>query len=140
MREIPPDIYCRVRELSLSMVNATEANDTALHDSLYLQLQAYYDELTRSGSVEPFLTEALADYTDDPVAAVRYYMLSLKQAKRFRDEPVHTKMIALAERLIELGQFERAAAYLRDGRVEAVRWKEHDWVETADALLQECKR
>ena len=69
-----------------------------------------------------------------------YYELALEQARRFPGEPLHTKMISLAERLVELGQFERAEAYLRDGRAEAVRCEESYWVENADKLLQECKR
>jgi len=140
MSDIPPDIYDRVRELALGMVNATGADDDALHESLYQQLLAYYEEQTKLGRSEPFLTEAVADYTPDGAAAVRYYELSLEQARRFPGEPLHTKMISLAERLIELGQFERAEAYLRDGRAEAAQWEDPYWVENADELLPKCKR
>src|SRR6266496_947071 len=121
MSNIPPDIYERVRELALAMTNASEAGDTALQDSVYQSLLAYHEEQTRLGRSHPFLTEALADYTDDVATSARYYELALEQARAYCDEPTHTKMISLAERLIELGQLERAEAYLRDGRAEAVR-------------------
>jgi len=140
MSDIPPDSYDRVRELALGMVNATGAGDDALNESLYQQLLGYYEEQTRLGRSEPFLTEAVADYSADGAGAVRYYELSLEQARRFPGEPLHTKMISLAERLIELGQFERAEAYLRDGRAEAVQCDDQDWVANADELLQQCKR
>jgi len=137
MSNIPPDIYERVRELALAMTNASEAGDTALQDSGYQSLLAYHEEQTRLGRSHPFLTEALADYTDDVATSARYYELALEQARAYSDEPTHTKMISLAERLIELGQLERAEAYLRDGRAEAVRRADTFWIEDADRLLHE---
>jgi hypothetical protein len=137
MSNIPPDIYERVRELALAMTNASEAGDTALQDSGYQRLLAYHEEQTRLGRSHPFLTEALADYTDDVATSARYYELALEQARSYSDEPTHTKMISLAERLIELGQLERAEAYLRDGRAEAVRRADTFWIEDADRLLHD---
>ena len=137
MSSIPPDIYERVRELALSMTNASEAGDAASQDSAYQSLLAYHEEQTRLGHSHPFLTEALADYTDDVATSARYYELALEQARAYSDEPTHTKMISLAERLIELGQLERAEAYLRDGRAEAVRRADTFWIKDADRLLHE---
>lgn len=88
------------------------------------------------GRSHPFLTEALADYTDDVAASARYYELALEQACAYSDEPTHTKMISLAERLTELGQLERAEAYLRTGRAEAVRRADTFWIEDADRLTK----
>ena len=85
----------------------------------------------------PLLTEAVADYTDDTAEAVRLYELALAQAQTIPDEPTHTKMISLAERLIELGRKEQAEAYLRDGRAEAARRNDTFWVEDADRLLHQ---
>jgi hypothetical protein len=137
MSNIPPDIYERVRELALIMTNASEAGDDALQDSGYQSLLTYHEEQTRLGRSHPFLTEALADYTDDVATSARYYELALEQARAYSDEPTHTKMISLAERLIELGQLERAEAYLHDGRAEAVRRADAFWIEDADRLLHE---
>jgi hypothetical protein len=137
MSNIPPDIYERVHELAVAIVNASGADDEALHDSLCQTLHGYYDEQTSSGRSHPFLTEAMADYTDDAAEAVRLYELSLEQARAFPDEPTHTKRISLAEKFIELGRKEQAEAYLRDGRAEAVRRGDTYWIENADRLLQQ---
>ena len=137
MSSIPPDIYERVHELAVAIVNASGADDDALHDSLCQTLRAYYDEQASLGRSHPFLTEAIADYTDDATEAVRLYELSLEQARTFPDEPTHTKMISLAQQFMELGRTEQAEAYLRDGRAEAVRRGDTFWIEDADRLLQQ---
>jgi hypothetical protein len=121
MRDVPPDIYERVRELALGMVNATGVGDETLRASLYEQLLAYYEQQARQGRSDPFLTEIVADETMEPATAIRYYELSLEQARQFPGEPLHTKMISLAQELMEVGQVERAEAYLVDGRAEAMR-------------------
>jgi hypothetical protein len=46
-------------------------------------------------------------------------------------------MISLAEQFIALGRRERAEAYLRDGRTEAVRREDSFWIQDADRLLQQ---
>jgi hypothetical protein len=137
MSNIPPDMYERVHELALAIVNATEAGDDALCDSLGHALRTYYDEQTRLGRSHPFLTEVMADYTDAPSEAACLYELALGQARAFPDEPTHTKMISLAENLISLGQTERAEAYLRDGRSEAVRRDDTFWIDDADRLFRQ---
>ena len=134
---IPRDIYERVHELSLAIVNAMEAGDDELYETHCLALREYFDEQTNTGRPHPFLTEAMADYTDDKVEAVRLYELALEQSCAFPDEPVHTKMISLAGQLIELGRTEQAGAYLRDGRAEAARSGDAYWIEEADRLVQE---
>ena len=121
MSNIPSDIYDRVHELALAITNASEAGDDVVHDSSYQTLRTYFDEQTRLGRSPPFLTEALADYTYAPDAAIRYYELALQQTRTLPDEPTHTKMISLAQRLVEVGRREEAEAFLRDGRAEAVR-------------------
>ena len=137
MSNIPPDIYERVHELAVAIVNASGAGDDALHDSLCQKLRSFYDEQASLGRSHPFLTEAMADYTNDTAEAARLYELSLEQARAFPDEPTHTKMISLAQQFIELGLTEQAEAYLRDGRAEAVRRGDTFWIEDADRLLHE---
>jgi hypothetical protein len=137
MSSIPPDIYERVHELAVTLVNASGAGDDARYDSHCQTLRGYYDEQSSLGRSHPFLTEAMADYTDDATEAVRLYELSLEQARAFPDEPTHTKMISLAQQFIELGRTEQAEAYLRDGRAEAVRRGDTFWIEDADRLLQQ---
>jgi hypothetical protein len=135
MSNIPPDICERVHELSVAIVNATDAGDDMLCESLYQALRAYYDEQANLGRSHPFLTEAMADQTKAASGAARLYELALEQVRGFPDEPTHTKMISLAEQLISLGWTERAEAYLRDGRSEAVRRGDAFWIQDADRLL-----
>ncbi|MBI5387461.1 MAG: hypothetical protein HZA90_22610 [Verrucomicrobia bacterium] len=137
MSNIPPDIYERVRGFAVAIANATEAGDDVLHDVHCRALRAYYDEQASRGCSHPFLTEAMADFTEDVTDAVRLYELALEESQAFPDEPKHTKMISLAERLAELGRTELAEAYLRDGRAEAVRRGDTHWIQDADRLLQE---
>jgi hypothetical protein len=137
MSDIPSEIYQRVHELALAITNASEAGDEILSASCCLALRALFDELTASGRCHPFLTEAVADYTDDLAEAVRLYELALQQSRQFPDEPRHTKMISLAELLLELGRREQAEAYLHDGRAEALRRGDTFWIEDADRLLHE---
>ena len=134
---IPHDIYDRVHELVVAIVNASEACDDALCNSLCQALRAYFDEQTTLGRSHPFLTEVMADYTDDAAEAVRLYELSLEQSRTFPDEPTHTKMISLAQQFIALGLTDHAATYLRKGRAEAVRQGDTYWIEEADGLLKE---
>ncbi|MBI5387950.1 MAG: hypothetical protein HZA90_25080 [Verrucomicrobia bacterium] len=136
MSTIPTDIYERVHEFAVALANTAQAEDDALHAALCLQLRAYYDEQASLGRSHPFLTEALADHTDDPAKAARLYELALDQARAVPDEPTHTKMISLAERLLELGQSEQAEPFLTDGRAEAVRRHDAIWVGESDSALQ----
>jgi len=138
MRDIPEDIYERVHELALGMVNASEAEDSTLRDSFYQNLLSYFHEQAEAGRSHPFLTEALADFTNDNATSVTYFRLALEQSKDFPHEPLHTKIISLSERLIELGLCEQAEAHLRDGRAEAVRLADADSVKKADELLRDC--
>jgi hypothetical protein len=137
MSSISLKIYERVHELALAITNASEAGDDALYVSRCQTLRAFYDEQTAAGRFHPFLTEATADYTDEPLEAVRLYELALEQSRMFPGEPTHTKLICLAEKLVELGRKEQAEAYLRDGRAEAVRHSDTFWIEEAERLLRE---
>jgi len=136
MNGIPPDIYQRVHELAVDIVNATEAGDETLCEAKKLALRGYFEERAYLGLPHPFLTEALADYTDSAAEAVRLYELALRQARECPGEPTHTKMISLATRLVELGRIEQAEAYLRDGRAAADRAGDTDSVREVDDLIR----
>ena len=140
MSTIPPDVYEHVGDLAAGITNARLADDTALAESLYLQLQTYHEERFAAGCSHPFIIETLADYTHDPAKAIGYYQQALTMSREMTsDEPTHTILIGIGERLIGLRQREQAEAFLRDGRAEAVRLGDADWVRDADELLQEGK-
>lgn len=136
MNSIPPDIYARVHELTVAIVNASGAGDTALHDSLCLTLRAYYEDQSNLGRLHPFLTEAMADFTSDCAEAIRLYELALEQCTAFPEEPRYTKMISMAQRLIEFGRREQADSCLIEARAEAIRLGDTFSVQDADRLLQ----
>ena len=136
MSGIPRDVYEHVRDLALAIVNAMQAGDDELCEAQMFALRDYYIEQTALGFSHPFLTEAVADYTENAAEAIELYELALKQAREFPGEPVHTKKIALAARLIEIDRFEQAEAFLRDGRIEAVRSGDADSVNEADELIR----
>ena len=132
---IPEDIYVRVHELALAIVNASAAGDEVLNASNCEALRAYFDDLSAAGRFHPFLTEAVADFTKDTARSVQLYRLALEQSKGFPDEPTHTKMISLATQLILLGNCEQAEAFLRDGREEAVGRGDAFWIHEAERWL-----
>jgi hypothetical protein len=136
MSGIPPDLFARVHEFALDLTNASESGDDILYDFHYEALLAYFQEQPRRSRSHPFLTEALADYTEDPTAAVQLYRLALGEAKAFPEETTHTKLISLADRLAELGQLEPAQVCLLAGRPEPIRRGDEFWVEEADRLLK----
>ena len=78
MRDIPEDIYERVHELALGIVNASEAEDSTLRDSFYQNLLTYFHEQAEVGRSHPFLTEALADFTEDATTSATYFGLALE--------------------------------------------------------------
>ncbi len=138
MSSIPPEMHEKVLAWATQMTNATLADDDALCQSLYLGLIDYYNEQTTAGPGHPFLTETVADYTDDPTAALSYYQLALAQSQKLGEaEPTQTILLGSAAKLIELGLQEPAQAYLQAGRNEATRRNDEFAIEEADRLLKE---
>ncbi len=123
--------------LIAAMVNASAAGDVSLNASLYQSLRAYFEVEGEEGRSHPFLTETLADVTENRVEAVRLYKLAISQVPSVEGEPLHTKMVCLGRRLLELGRKEEAEAYLRDGRAEAVRCSDNYYIKQADEMLRE---
>lgn len=121
MRAIPPEIYSRVQEQALAIVNASESGDGILEKCAYARLFAFYQEMLTAGETDPFLTETLADFADDPKEAIYFYQLAMRQARNYPDEPIYSKAISLGLLLAENGQMEQAKAHLRDGLRDAVK-------------------
>lgn len=135
MSPIPPEMYERVRDLTLSITNATLADDAALADSHYQQLLAYYEETEKAGTSHPFLVETLADYTDDDREAIGFYLQALAISRESgRKEPTQTILVGMANRWIELGNEEQAAACLRDAYAEALSRGDSDTLKEIEEL------
>lgn len=137
MSTIPQDIYEHVRELALDITNATLADDNALAESLYQRLLNYHEAQIIVGRSHPFLVETVADYTDEPAQALKYYIQALEMSRQMAsDEPTQTILIGIGARLLEMGQREQAEAFIREGRAEAVRRADADSVQDADSLSE----
>ena len=125
--------------LARLICEASRIDDRVLEQSRYQDLLAFYDGHVGRGSWHPALTEAVADFTAarNAVAALPHYRLALEQAREL-DCDTHTILIALAGALFKVGQKEQAEACLRDGRAEALRRGDDEYVQEADRVLQEA--
>jgi hypothetical protein len=137
MREIPKKLWSEVLEAVTAITWGPDGNepDAETSEAGVVQLRAIYDRQERLGQPEPFLTEALADYTDDAAEAVELYRRALAQSNAHPDEPTHTKRICMASLLIELGNLAEARSELILGRAEAERLDDGPYVTMADELL-----
>jgi hypothetical protein len=137
MREVPKELWGEVLEVVTAITWGPDGNepDSETSKAALAQLRSIYLRQESLGEPEPFLTEALADYTDDAAQAVALYRRALAQSVSCRDEPTHTKRICMASRLIELGDLTEARSELIRGRVEAERLGDDDYLALADELL-----
>jgi HD-GYP domain-containing protein (c-di-GMP phosphodiesterase class II) len=137
MREVSKDLWGEVFEVVTAITWGPDGNepDPKASEAAVAQLRAIYARQEGLGQPEPFLTEALADYTDDAAEAVALYRLALAQSTGYPDEPTHTKRICMASRLIDLGDLAGARSELVLGRAEAERLGDLNHVELADELL-----
>ena len=124
--EIPTDIYEKVHETMLSIVNANQADDTILSSALYEELHRFCNDQTNAGYGSGFLWEALADVTGDEGARVEFYERALAFA-RHNSEPAHSILLALGQIHAQAGHWSRAKPLLVAARSEAI---ENDDVET----------
>jgi hypothetical protein len=137
MREVPKELWSEVLEVVTAITWGPDGNepDSKVSEAGLAQLRIIYARQESLGEPAPFLTEAIADYTDDPSEAASLYRRALMESVGYPDEPTHTKRICLAQRLIELGDLSGARSELVLGRVEAERLNDSDYVVMADELF-----
>jgi hypothetical protein len=135
VRKVRKRLYDSVIDVVSKIVQASESGDADVEQVELSRLRTLYVRHEALGVPDPFLTEAMADYTDEASEAVSLYRLALLQSAQHSDEPTHTKRICLAERLTELGDLKTARAELLLGRAEAQRLNDNDYIKMADELL-----
>jgi hypothetical protein len=135
MRKIHTPLWKEVLDVVNDIKRCLDAGDSKMEAVHTARLRAIYARQEVLGAPDPFLTEAVADYTDDAAEAVRLYRLALAQSSRHPDEPKYTKRIDMASRLMEIGEMQSARTELIKGRVEAERLRDTLYVEFADELL-----
>lgn len=117
--EIPADIYERVHEVLLTIVNASLAGDDVLYAAYYEQLREFCEQQTAAGRGSGFMWEALADVTEDSTERLAYYERSLALA-RHNSEPTHTVLLAIGQHHAEAGDWLRAEPLLIAARQQAI--------------------
>ncbi len=135
MRKVPEPLYSEVFDLSIELVNASERNDTTAEERAFMRLNELHALHMSRGTADPFLTEALADFTEDDRKAVWLYRVAIEQQRHFPGEPLHTKQIDLASRLIKLGDHEEAKGLLLEAIQIARNLKDTEAIDQAEDLL-----
>jgi hypothetical protein len=138
-RAVPEPLYTEVFEVVTRIKDAVLAEDPNAEANAVQALRRIYDREAAAGSGEPFLTEALADFTDDPRTGAALYELSIEQSRAFPDEPLHTKRIGLAHALIELGDNFKALNVLEAARFEANRNRDADSLQEISELCNSMR-
>jgi len=122
-RTVPTPLYEEVSALAEAIAQpeagAFGAVDGTAASSAYADLLALYERLEASGRPDPFVTETLADFTDDSAVAISLYRRALEQSGLFPGELLHTKRIGLARQLIAVGQKSEALEQVALARREA---------------------
>jgi hypothetical protein len=135
MREIPRNLWEEVLEVTTDIVWGPRQDNAEATSANMERLHAIYSRQNALGQPHPFLTEAVADFTEDASEAIALYRLALAESGVHPEEPTHTKRICLASRLIEIGDLSSARSELTLGREEAERLKDDEYLAMADDLL-----
>jgi hypothetical protein len=136
MTSIPEDLYYQVFELSTDLTDAAESGDDDEYALLLAELQALHRERATLGLSHPFLTETLADYTEDLEQSAALFLLAIEEAAGFADESTYTKHISLAEVLFSIGRNDEARQHLELGLKLATEAGDQDWIDDAAELAR----
>ncbi len=138
-RTIPPALYDEVFVLVAAIAQpAAKLVDEARAADAYSKLVALFKSREQSGNSDPFLTEALADVTEDNSEAIRLYELALKQCAAFPDEGMVSKRTGLARALIEAGRAVEAGVQIEVARGEAFLERDSDALKQLKELSGSC--
>jgi hypothetical protein len=137
-RTIPPALYDEVFTLvtAIAQPYADPLNqvDEAKASEAYDKLLELFRQKELAGESDPFLTEALADFTDDKLEAIRFYKLAIDQCGAFLGESTVPKRIGLARVLLSVNRRSEAQAEIEIARREAFAEKDSDAIKELDEL------
>mgnify|MGYP003576738432 CR=1 FL=1 len=104
-----PELHEAVHEIVLQIVNASAVDDRRAEWAAYQELVDLCESSEREGCKHPFQWEALGDFTADRALAIGYYEKALGYAREASlDEYIASVCLAMAEALIDMGEFSRA--------------------------------
>ncbi|PLK47807.1 tetratricopeptide repeat protein [Uliginosibacterium sp. TH139] len=136
MRKIPDQLYSQIFDLSSRIVNAMESGDVGDEESAQGELHALHQIMLEKGEADPFVAETVADFTESPSEAIALYRSALALCPGFPEEPIHTKQISLAERLMEISKDKEAKILLVEALQIAKQLDDQDAVTEAEQLLE----
>jgi hypothetical protein len=141
-RTIPPALYDEVFALATAIAQPHAkplgAVDETKASEAYSKLHALFRRRESSGESDPFLTETLADFTDDNSESIRLYKLALDQCVAFPGEATISKRIGLARALIQVGQTIEAREQIKVARREAFSTRDAASLGELDELATQC--
>lgn len=135
MRKVPEPLYSEVFGLSTELVDAFERGDADAQEDAFVRLRQLHSLQMASRIPDPFVSETLADFTDDPIESASLYRAAIEQCAYFPSEPLHTKQIGLASSLIGLGEIEEARGILLEAIQAARNLHDTEAIAEAEELL-----
>ncbi len=111
------DEWTRVKDVAISIVNASAAEDTSVAESLFEDLKEVLGELRDTYGEHPVLLETAADFASDPQESLQLYRQAAQLAEQ-HDLPANSIRVSLIELLISLASFEEAWQVLKQAEEE----------------------
>src|SRR5258706_11611697 len=141
-RKVPPALYDEVFALAtaiaqpdarpLNVVDEVSASDA------YAKLLALFKSRENSGEPDPFLTETLADFTDDNAESIRLYRLALDQCAAFPGEATLSKRVGLVRELIKADRKFQAREQIDIARRESFSARDTASLEELNEFAAQC--
>lgn len=128
------DVYALASEIVQPLSDPLDRVDESVSRIAYFKLEALYKKREDANEPDPFLTETLADFTQDVAKAIRLYRLSIAQSVTFPGEILQTKHVGLVRRLLEVNDRVEARAHLVMARAEALVHGDTSILEELDEL------
>ncbi|HUR42361.1 MAG TPA: hypothetical protein VM240_14445 [Verrucomicrobiae bacterium] len=130
-RRVPDALYNQVLAIATAIADHDGVNSVAR-----AELMALFHKHQQAGTPDPFLTETVADFTNDPDEQVRLYRLAIEQCIAVPGEPVHSKRCGLIEALLELRDDGEAQQELMRARLAAFAARDSEAVKDLDRLAR----
>jgi hypothetical protein len=141
-RTVPPALYDEVFALATAIAQPDarplDVVDEVSASEAYAKLLALFKDRENSGESDPFLTETLADFTDDNSESIRLYKLALDQCLAFPGEATLSKRIGLVRELIKADRKIDARKQIDVARRESFSARDTASLEELNELATQC--
>jgi hypothetical protein len=141
-RTVPPALYDAVFALATAIAQPDarplDVVDEVSASEAYAKLLALFKDRENSGESDPFLTETLADFTDDNSESIRLYKLALDQCLAFPGEATLSKRIGLVRELIKADRKIEAREQIDVARRESFSARDTASLEELNELATQC--